>query len=274
MALKLSVEKIDDVEEALRPLYVEKEGKIVLDLEGYEDPAPIKRTLESARRAERDRQRELDKWKGVGKTPDEIQAAFEKLTELETLAKNTPAEIENFKTQWLEKNQGTLTKLQKEAADAKAEAAALKVARDQDRLNAVIDRAISSVKGKMNPLRPIVRQFVQIQHEDGVAKFVVVDENGQPRYNVSGPNDGKQMTIPELLTELSQSEDYAGNFEGSGNSGAGSKPPAGGHKASPLGVKSKKDIPPGLPGAHKLAEFIRSFPSEEEGVKAYQALPD
>jgi len=274
MALKLSVEKIDDVEEPLRPLYVEKDGKLQLDIEGYEDPTPTKKALESARRAERAMKQEVDKWKGVGKTPEEIQAAFEKIVELEAQTKNTPAEIEAFKTQWLEKNQGLLTKAQKDAADARAEAAAEKAAREQDRLIGVIDRAIASVKGKLNPLRPIVRQFVQIQHEDGQAKFVVVDDQGQIRYNVSGPNDGKPMTIPELLTELSQSEDYAGNFEGTGNTGSGARPAGGSAKLPPHGIKRKADVGTGHAGAQKMADFVDSFPNPDAGIAAWKALPD
>lgn len=275
MGLKLNVEKLDDVEEPFRPLYAEKDGKFVLAVEGYEDVAPIKKALESARKAERERQQELSKYKQLEKTPEEIQAAFERMTELEKLTdeKGKAIDIEQFKQQWLEKNQGLLTKAQKEAVEAKERLAKLENEREQDRLNGVIERAIDAVKGKRNALRPIVRQFVKIERENGQSKFIVIDENGNDRYNIGGPNDGKPMTIPELLADLAQSEDYAGNFEGSGNSGGGAKPGAGG-KPAPLGIKKKSDFGGGINGAHKIDEFIKSFPTPEQGVAAYNALPD
>ena len=275
MGLKLSVDSLDAIEENLRPLYEEKDGKFVLSVDGYEDPTPTKKALESARRAERAMKQEIDKWKTLGKTPEEISALQEKLEELETLKLESKGDFETLKAQWLEKNQGTITKAQKEAADAKAEVAKLTQEREQDRLNGMIDRAIVAAKGRMGPLRAIVRSLVRIEHEDGQVKFVVQDENGQPRFNLSGPNDGKPMTIPELLADLAQSDEYAGNFEGSGASGSGAKPGnTGNGKPNPLGVKRKSDIGPGREGARKLAAFMDSFTSPEEGQKAYLALPD
>jgi len=273
--MKMVIEKIEDVEEPLRPLYEEKEGKFHLVLDDFkpEDTTALKKNLDAARRAERERNKEIDNWKKLGKTPEEIQAMSEKLEELESLRLESKGDFETLKAQWLEKNQATITKAQKEAADARAEAAQLKQEREQDRLNGVIDRAIVSVKGKMGPLRPIVRAMVRIEHEDGQAKFVVIDENGTPRFNLSGPNDGKLMTIPELLADLSTQEEYAGIFEGSGNSGGGAKSTGGASGKPHNGVKSKADLM-GKDSAVKIAQFINSFPGgAEAGLKAYNALP-
>lgn len=274
MGLALSVDSLDALEENLRPLYAEKDGKFVLQVDGYEDPAPTKKALDSARKAERERAQELARWKALNKTPEEITALQEKLEELETLKLESKGDFETLKTQWLEKNQLTITKAQKEAADAKAEVAKLTQEREQDRLNGMIDRAIVAAKGRMGPLRAIVRSFVRIEHEDGQVKFVVQDEAGQPRFNLTGPNDGKPMTIPDLLADLAASEEYAGNFEGSGASGAGGKPGGNGGKPNPLGVKTKRDLGNGKDGAIKMAAFIDSFPSQQAGRDAYLALPD
>ncbi len=275
--MKMVIEKIEDIEEPFRPLYEEKDGKFHLILEDFkpEDTSALKKNLEAARKAERERNREIDNWKKLGRTPEQIQEMAEKLEELESLRLESKGDFETLKAQWLEKNQGTITKAQKEAADARAEVLKLQNEREQDRLNAVIDRAIVAVKGRLRPLQPIVRQFVRIEHEEGQAKFVVIDENGTPRYNLSGPNDGKLMTIPELLADLAQSEEYAGNFEGSGNSGSGAKPGAGGGAKPHNGIKRKADFGKGGQETNaKIADFIKSFPTEAEGVRAYTALPD
>ncbi len=275
MGLKLQVEKIEDIEEAFRPLYEEKEGKFHLTLDDkIEDAVPLKKALENARRIERERNKEIDNWKKLGKTPDEIQEMATKLEELESLRLESKGDFETLKAQWLEKNQGTITKAQKEAQDAKAETALLKQEREQDRLNGVIDRAIVAAKGKLRPLQPIVRQFVKIEHEDGQAKFVVIDENGTPRFNLSGPNDGKLMTIPELVADLATQEEYAGIFEGSGNSGGGGKSASGGNNKAHGNIRRKADLGSGAEYTAKFADFIKSFPTEAEGVKAYHALPD
>jgi len=274
--MKMVIEKIEDVEEPLRPLYEEKEGKFHLVLDDFkpEDTTTLKKNLDAARRAERERNKEIDNWKKLGKTPEEIQAMAEKLEELESLRLESKGDFETLKAQWLEKNQATITKAQKEAADARAEAAQLKQEREQDRLNGVIDRAIVAAKGKLRPLQPIVRQFVRIEHEEGQAKFVVIDENGAPRFNLSGPNDGKVMTIPELVADLAQQEEYAGIFEGSGNSGGGGKSTGSSTGKPHNGVKTKADLM-GKDSAVKIANFINSFPGgAEAGLKAYNALPD
>jgi hypothetical protein len=74
---------------------------------------------------------------------------------------------------------------------------------------------------------------------------------------------------------MSQQDDYASLFEGTGTSGGGAKPPADRNpKLNPLGIKAKKDFGTGIEGARKLSAFIEAFPTPEQGTKAFEALPD
>ena len=73
MALKLSVDKLDDVEENLRSLYVEKDGKFSLAVDGIEDTSALKEALRKERKRADDAEKQRKAWEKSGKTPDEIQ---------------------------------------------------------------------------------------------------------------------------------------------------------------------------------------------------------
>ena len=62
MALKLNVESLDSVDEALRPLYVEREGKFTLNVDGIEDTAALKGALQKERREREAREKQVKAW--------------------------------------------------------------------------------------------------------------------------------------------------------------------------------------------------------------------
>jgi hypothetical protein len=271
MALKLQVEKLEDLEEGLRPLYEEKDGKFVLSVDGIEDPTPYKKTIESLRKVERERGREIDNWKKLGLTPDEINEKLEKLQELEELKLEHKGDFETLKQQWLEKNESRIKKAEERAANAEADRARIQAEKEQDRLEVLIDRAIASNKGKMRPLKPIVKQFVKIEHVDGQVKYVAYDENGEPWVN----DKMTPVSINEMVSEMAGMEDYADLFEGSGNSGGGARPGAGGNqKGPPMGIRTKKDFGTGKEYHQKFEAWNKLFPTAEEATRAYVALPD
>ena len=272
MALKLTVEKLEDVEETLRPLYAEKDGKFHLGVEGLPDTTADKKTIENLRRVEKERGVEIEKWRKLGKSQEDIEKAFVRLEELEQLTLEKKGDFESLKAQLVEKQQEQLKKSDKRAADAEAKAERIERERDQERLDNLIKDAISVAKGRVKALMPIVRQFIDTEREGGAVKYVV-KENGVPKLNLEGPRQGEPMTIAELIADLSEQEEYAGNFLGTGSSGGGARPPAGG-KRPPHGISRKKDFGTGIEGAKKIEQFLSSFPTVELGTKAYQDLPD
>lgn len=78
MALKAFYATQDEIPEALREHYVERDGKYVLDAEGVEDTTGLKRALERERKAAQDL---AAKYKGID--PEKYKAAVEKLEALE-----------------------------------------------------------------------------------------------------------------------------------------------------------------------------------------------
>lgn len=72
MALPLTTDSLDSLDESVRNLYVEEDGKFRLDIDGYEDPAGLKNALKSEREAAKDAKQKLTAAK-------EFQAQFEGL---------------------------------------------------------------------------------------------------------------------------------------------------------------------------------------------------
>lgn len=74
MALQFKVEKLEDVEESIRGLYVEKDGAFVLDAEGLpevEDVSGLKSALEKERKAARDADKRAKKLEDEKRNQDE-----------------------------------------------------------------------------------------------------------------------------------------------------------------------------------------------------------
>jgi len=279
MPLKLTVDKLEDVPEALRENYQEKDGKFILAVDGLEDNAAAQKTIENLRRVERERTAEIEKtrkeiatWKKFGKSQEDIEKALSRLDELEEKNLENKGDFETLKAQLVEKTQEQLKKSEKRAADAEAKATQIEREREQERLESVLKDAIAAGKGKLRALMPIVKQFVEIRREDGAIKYVVIDDNKEPRRNLEGPRAGEPMTIAELIADLADQEEYAGNFVGTGNSGGGARQGAGG-KQPPHGIRSHKDFGIGPDAARKIEQFFKSYPTVEEAQKAFDALP-
>jgi len=277
MAIKLQVEKLDDIEETIRPLYVEKEGKFRLDLEGYEDVAPVKAALSKANRDAAERRKQVERWEKLGKSPEEIEEALAEHAELKEKfeAGHKPEDLDVIRKQAAEnaakEAAKSIKKAQDEAATIAKERDDIRTQYERSTVDQVVTAAISEHKGRVKALKPIVQLYVKPTHEEGRLRVRVYDEAGEIRYN----SKGDPMTPSELVAEMSQQDDYASLFEGSGTSGGGAKPAGTAKPAlAPLGIKSKKDFGTGMEGARKISAFIEAFPTPEAGTKAYEALPD
>lgn len=80
------VETLDVVPEAHRELYVEQDGKFVLDVDGV-DGHPLaasgKKALREERKARETAESELRAWKAIGMTPEQIAELKKKISEAE-----------------------------------------------------------------------------------------------------------------------------------------------------------------------------------------------
>jgi hypothetical protein len=87
MAIKAIIDKLEDVEEAFRPLYKEKNGKWEIEVEGMKTQGDVDR-LQTALTKERGDHKETKKKFDVfgDKKPDEVLAMLDRIPELELAA--------------------------------------------------------------------------------------------------------------------------------------------------------------------------------------------
>lgn len=247
--LKLTVDSLDAVDEPLRALYEEAEGKFRLKVDGIEDTGGLKTALQKERADRAAYEKQVKAWQGLGKSPDEIKELLAAQTKAEEDKLNKAGEWDKLRAQMNEKHQADLKvkdetigqmrkRLQAELVDAKAVS------------------AIASAKGVPDLLLPHVQRFTKVDDDFNV---VVVDAKGDPRVN----GKGEPLTIADLVSEMRASEVYGRAFEASGNTGGGTRPANGGG-GNPQ-VKRKAD----LKDRKQRAEFV-----DKHGHEAYFALPD
>jgi hypothetical protein len=264
MPLKLTIEKLDDVEEAFRPLYEEKDGRFQLAVDGIDDiVAPIKATLSRSQREATERRKKLEQFEKLGKPAEEIEELLKSWEETE----RKKAEEAGDHAKILKQHQD---KWIKEKSDLEAE---LNAARSSER-NAIIGNSIMTSLNKegateegIDLLPDRLASRIKFETKDGKRILKIVQADGETPMAGNGPEGS--ATIDDLVKEAQQK--WPSLFKGRGNSGGGSQPPtAGGGKLLPGGAKSKKD----LNTPQKLADFVNAFPTPREGMQAYQSLPD
>ena len=215
MAVKAVVETLDGVDEALHGLYAKGEdGKFRLELEGAEtaeDVAGLKKALE----VERKRAREYEK--RVKALPDGLD---ERLEELELLRKEREdrearkaeetGQWDKLKAQLQEQAAKERERLQKEieGRDGKID---LLIRRNE------VTRELVAADGYPEIMEPHVLGRTQTIQEDGEWKVIVVDTKGERRLG----KDGNDMTIKDLVAEMSELPQFAPGFRGSDATGGG-----------------------------------------------------
>jgi len=239
MAMKLILDKIEDVPEAIRGEYEEKDGKfhlIVEDLEKSPLFEKLKANEQAARRSERALAAKVSTWEKLGKTEEEITALIAKDEQNEQQKLEDKGKWDELKKQMNEKHLLELEKKDKLTEAEKKKAEWLRGQIEKHLVDAQASAAISLAKGRHRLLLPIVKSAIKVtEDESGEFSTHIVDEKGGARVN----GKGEPLTLAELLEEMRASEDLGGAFEGSGIAGTGAQP--GG------GVRSKSDPPAGTP---------------------------
>ncbi len=115
--------------------------------------------------------------------------------------------------------------------------------------------AIAAAKGVPELLLPHVQKHVKVDENFTVQ---VVDAKGDPRVN----GKGEPLSISDLIAEMRANEIYGRAFEGSGQSGSGTRPTNG--SAGGTGVTRRSEL--------KSNKDISAY-VDAHGLPAYQALP-
>lgn len=224
MKLKLVVDKLEEVAEAFRGLYVEKDGKFYLDVDGIEDTSGLKSALTKERKIRSDAEKDAAKWAKLGKTPEEIaELIAAQAADDEKKAKDA-GEWDKLAAQLNEKHATAL------AAEA-AKTAAMRAALDHYLIDGAATAVIAEAKGVPELLLPHVRSKVRVVESNGKYDTQVVDDKGDPRID----DKGAPMTIKDLVSEMRESKVFGRAFEAtdvpsgsgahiSGGGGQGVKP--------------------------------------------------
>lgn len=256
LALKFSVDSIEDVAEEHRDFYVEKDGKFFLAVDGLpqpDDTETLKRTLEKERADRKKYEKQIKAWERTGKTPEEIADLIEAREEADRKKAEEEGDFDKLLTQHR-------SKWEKEKADLEAE---LEAARVSERgaiignsLMAALTKAGATEEGiDLLPDRLANRIHFERDGAERIIKIVAAD-GATP---MAGSSKDGTATFDDLVKEAV--EKYPSLFKGSGAGGSGKLPDS---KAGGTGVKKRSD----LKTSAERAKFI-----DEHGLDAYKALP-
>ncbi len=238
MAFKLIVKDINTVDEAHRPLYIEKDGEFHLDVDGVDEHPSVvklKQQQEAARRSERAMKTQIEKWEKIGKTDEEIAALIAAEENNKVTALERAGEWDKLKEQMNKKHQEDIKKYEGLTAAEKENNIKLRGRLERYLVDAKATAAIAAAEGEPELLLPIVKRFMKVTEDPDTGEFStsIVDDKGGARVN----GKGDPLTIDELLTEMKSSEKLGRAFKASGSSGGGSAPGGGSNpKLTPAGV--------------------------------------
>lgn len=252
MALKLTIDKLDDVDESFQSLYAEKDGKFVLQVDGLEDTSGLRSALGKERHARSELERKIKRWESLGKNEDEISDLIEKFEKDQQTEAERKGEWDKLRAQMNEKHAAETKKLQDTIA-------ALRSSLEDHLIDANATSAIAAAKGIPDLLLPIIRKNIKVVEDGGKFSVAVVDGKGDLRVNGSG----EPMTISEMVMEMRSSEVFGRAFDGTGSSGSGTQPVRLNGGGTPQ-VQRRSD----LKTEKEKAAFV-----DAHGLAAYTALP-
>lgn len=262
MAIKLVVDKIDEIPEALRGEYVEKEGKFHLNAEGLPDVGKLQQGIEKERADRKKFESELKELKKtyekIGKSPEEIQLLIERETKAEEERLERAGEWEKLKTQMNTKHEEAIVAERAKIKAKDDEIGKMKSSLEAYIIDAQATAAIAAHKGEPLLLLPAVRNRIKVTEADGRYGVKVVDQKGDIMVN----GKGDPLSISDLVAELKNDPVYGRAFDGSGSSGSGMRPSGSG--AGPAHITKRSDFN----NESERAAFINEY-----GLDAYKALP-
>lgn len=254
MALKLIVDSLDGIPEALHGEYTEKDGKFVLAVDGMEDTGGLKSALAAERTRAKDLEKKVKRWENLGKTDEEIAAllADQERIEREKAEKDGDHTkiVKQLQDKW-DKERTTLT-------------AELDAARSSER-GAIIGTSVMSALTKagateegIDLLPDRLAGRIKYEIEDGKRVLKIMQADGETPMAGSG-KDGA-ATFDDLVKEAT--DKWPSLFQGSGITGSGKRP---NNDPGRAGVKKKSDFK----SEKERAAFV-----DANGMTAYSALPD
>lgn len=214
--LKGIIDKQEEIPEALKDFYVEKNGRFYLQVEGMdhdENWTGLKTSYQKVLAEKKELESRFKPWKSFEKSPDEIRQALEDYENLKSvnpanLKEDLEKRINAVKQQMIQQHEAEKSQLTKD----------LEQARTQLRnhlIHAKAAEAINSAEGIAKPLLPLLLNRMDTDDQNRV---FIRDDSGNPMVN----SKGEYMDPAEFLNALKQDPDYKGLFRAKPSSGSGS----------------------------------------------------
>ncbi len=234
-----TVDSLDNVPNDFRSLYVQNdEGKHVIG-EAFASVANAIDGLNGANAAVRKnlsdmkaRQVDLSSLADFGSTPDEIKTAFDaQIQDLqEQVGKTGKVNVEKIKDTFEKQFKAQITAAETLANGYKAQL-------QQVLVENAATQAIVANKGDVDLLMPFIRQQVKmVEGEDKKLVAIVVDEQGDTRYNTSS----LPMSVSELVLEMKGKERFGKLFESEQKGGGGAAPGSAARRQGNVGNSREK----------------------------------
>ncbi len=205
MGLKFEIDSLEGVDEAVKGLYTEVDGKFRLGVEGLprpEDTSGLKKKLDEL----------LNEKKSEAQKRKEAEAEAERIR-LEAATKS--GDVESLRKSYEDKIAGITTESQKKYEEAMAQIQGLTAGQDALKLASKLALTVKGTDGKSystaDVLLPHIQKRLGTEMVDGVSKTVVLDKDGKP----------SAQTLDDLFSEFDSNPAFAGVVSGTKANGAG-----------------------------------------------------
>ena len=220
--LKLEIDSLDSIDEGLKGLYSEQDGKYRLNVDGIEDTGALKRAKEhekEARKKAETQAREL---------ADQLKALQDAQSRNQEDGHRKAGDIEALDKSWQEK----LAKREKELSEqlSQRDSVVNKLLVDSVAIRMASELAVD---GAAEVLMPHIKSRLAAELRDGEPVTVVKDKDGKL----------SALSIDELREEFVNNGAFASVIRGSKASGTGSANANGGGAASVGGKKPAEMTP-------------------------------
>lgn len=200
MPLQYQLDSVDELDDSLKSLYTEQDGKYVLAVEGLDDGKELKEALRKEREERSARQKRIDELEAEKR---EIAEAAE-TARLEAARKG--GDTEALEKSWQEKLSATEKKYQEQLEALSGTVTQLTSGQTATRLASDL-----ALPGSADVLMPHIQSRLKTDYRDGKPVTVVLDKDGKP----------SAMTVDELKAEFQGNPAFAPLIVGSKASGAG-----------------------------------------------------
>lgn len=219
MKIKSVYAKKDEIPEGKEDLFIEQDGKWVLDTDVDEHPQV--QGLKSAYGKEQERRKtmgvRLKAFEALGHEPDDLEKVIE-MAENAAGGKKGANDLAAWKEQTVKAHKAQVDKL---TAGIQKRDAVLGQILGENELRKEMGADALSMTALLAIAKPLVK--VDFDEESGQAAVAVIDEKGQKRV---ANGQGQAFTIKDLVTELKANPDLKALWKGTDSRGSG----AGGEK--------------------------------------------